>query len=139
MTTASGRCHANCNAMRAALSGAFGTRIHATRWYTRGLATTFFRRDTTQDCSKLARRTNLEKSGSGRGAFGMNTLLKFFLVAADMATPTCAMAVEPFTLMFGQKTATGSETRSYFVPKYLGFFKEEGLDVTLQPTDGATQ
>jgi len=69
----------------------------------------------------------------------MNTLLKFFLVAAGMATPTCAMAVEPFTLMFGQKTATGSETRSYFVPKYLGFFKEEGLDVTLQPTDGATQ
>src|SRR3954470_12496396 len=69
----------------------------------------------------------------------MNTLLKFFLVAAGMATPTCAMAVEPFTLMFGQKTATGSETRSYFVPKYLGFFKEENLEVTLQPTDGATQ
>ena len=48
-------------------------------------------------------------------------------------------AAEPFTLMFGQQTATTSEARSYFIPKHLGFFKEEGLDVTLQPTDGATQ
>lgn len=49
-----------------------------------------------------------------------------------------AYAAEPFTLMFGQQTATTSEARSYFLPKALGFFKEEGLDVTLQPTDGAT-
>jgi NitT/TauT family transport system substrate-binding protein len=50
-----------------------------------------------------------------------------------------ARAADPFTLMFGQQTATTSEARSYFIPKSLGFFKEEGLDVTLQPTDGATQ
>ena len=49
-----------------------------------------------------------------------------------------AYAAEPFTLMFGQQTATTSEARSYFIPKALGFFKEEGIDVTLQPTDGAT-
>ncbi len=44
-----------------------------------------------------------------------------------------------FTLMFGQQTATTSEARSYFIPRHLGFFKDEGLDVTLQPSDGATQ
>ena len=50
-----------------------------------------------------------------------------------------AKALEPFVLMFGQKTATASEARTYFIPKALGFFKDEGLEVTLQPTDGATQ
>ena len=64
---------------------------------------------------------------------------KFILAAACAFVATQAMAADPFVLMFGQKTATASETRSYFVPKHLGFFKEEGLDVTLQPTDGATQ
>lgn len=55
---------------------------------------------------------------------------------AGLATPASA---EPFTLMFGQKTATASESRTYFIPKYLGFFKDEDVEVTLQPTDGATQ
>ncbi len=50
-----------------------------------------------------------------------------------------ANAADQFTLMFGQRTATASEARSYFIPKHLGFFKEENLEVTLQPTDGATQ
>jgi NitT/TauT family transport system substrate-binding protein len=50
-----------------------------------------------------------------------------------------ANAAEPFVLMFGQKTATASEARTYFIPKHLGFFKDENLEVTLQPTDGATQ
>ncbi len=49
-----------------------------------------------------------------------------------------AHAAKPFTLMFGQQTATSSESRSYFIPKALGWFKDEGIDVTLQPTDGAT-
>src|SRR5262249_30971994 len=40
---------------------------------------------------------------------------------------------------FGQQTATVSEARTYFIPKHLGFFKDENLEVTLQPTDGATQ
>jgi NitT/TauT family transport system substrate-binding protein len=50
-----------------------------------------------------------------------------------------ANAADQFTLMFGQKTPTASEARTYFIPKHLGFFKDEGLEVTLQPTDGATQ
>ena len=50
-----------------------------------------------------------------------------------------ASAADDFTLMFGQQTVTTSEARSYVMPQALGFFKEEGLDVTLQPTDGATQ
>ena len=41
--------------------------------------------------------------------------------------------------MFGQKTATASEARTYFIPKHLGIFKEEDVDVTLPPPDGATQ
>src|ERR1043165_1312652 len=88
--------------------------------------------------SKALRRISLGRSESERD-FGMKTLLKLCLVAAGMASATYAMAAEPFTLMFGRRTATGSETRSYFVPKHLGFFKEEGLDVTLQPTEGARQ
>jgi NitT/TauT family transport system substrate-binding protein len=59
--------------------------------------------------------------------------------ACFVAAMTVSASAEPFVLMFGQKTATASESRSYFVPKHLGFFKEEDLDVTLQPTDGATQ
>jgi NitT/TauT family transport system substrate-binding protein len=70
---------------------------------------------------------------------GVMQRFKFILAAACAVVATQAMAADPFVLMFGQKTATASETRSYFVPKHLGFFKEEGLDVTLQPTDGATQ
>jgi NitT/TauT family transport system substrate-binding protein len=70
----------------------------------------------------------------------MSGLFKILLaVAAGAAAATQAIAAEPFTLMFGQKTATASETRTYFVPKHLGFFAQEGIDVTLQPTDGATQ
>jgi NitT/TauT family transport system substrate-binding protein len=70
----------------------------------------------------------------------MTKLFKFVLAAiATSAVAPKSVAADSFTLMFGQKTATASETRTYFVPKYLGFFKEEGIEVTLQPTDGATQ
>lgn len=66
---------------------------------------------------------------------------KFMLAmtACFVAAMTASAGAEPFTLMFGQKTATASESRNYFIPKHLGFFKEEDLEVTLQPTDGATQ
>lgn len=60
-------------------------------------------------------------------------------IACALAGAMTTAAAEPFTLMFGQKTATASEARTYFIPKHLGFFKEENLEVTLQPTDGATQ
>jgi NitT/TauT family transport system substrate-binding protein len=61
------------------------------------------------------------------------------LVFGGLLALTSANAADQFTLMFGQKTPTASEARTYFIPKHLGFFKDEGLDVTLQPTDGATQ
>jgi NitT/TauT family transport system substrate-binding protein len=60
-------------------------------------------------------------------------------VIIGAAVANQSYAAEPFVLMFGQKTATASEARTYFIQKALGFFKEEGLEVTLQPTDGATQ
>lgn len=65
--------------------------------------------------------------------------LSKLLVGALAGFAAQANAAEPFTLMFGQQTATTSEARSFFLPRHLGFFKDEGLDVTLQPTDGATQ
>jgi len=61
------------------------------------------------------------------------------VVGGLLAVIVQANAADQFTLMFGQRTATASEARSYFIPKHLGFFKEENLEVTLQPTDGATQ
>ena len=61
------------------------------------------------------------------------------VVGGLLAAIVQANAADQFTLMFGQRTATASEARSYFIPKHLGFFKEENLEVTLQPTDGATQ
>ena len=61
------------------------------------------------------------------------------VVVGLLAAIVQANAADQFTLMFGQRTATASEARSYFIPKHLGFFKEENLEVTLQPTDGATQ
>jgi NitT/TauT family transport system substrate-binding protein len=69
----------------------------------------------------------------------MRGLAKVAIAVAAMCLSGSARAADPFTLMFGQQTATTSEARSYFIPKNLGFFKKEGLDVTLQPTDGATQ
>jgi NitT/TauT family transport system substrate-binding protein len=69
---------------------------------------------------------------------GLSTLLLAAAAGIVTGVATQANAAE-FTLMFGQQTATTSEARSYFIPKHLGFFKEEGLDVTLQPSDGATQ
>jgi NitT/TauT family transport system substrate-binding protein len=65
-----------------------------------------------------------------------STLLIAVVAAGAFAAQSAA---EPFTLMFGQKTATASESRTYFIPKHLGFFKEENVEVTLQPTEGATQ
>ncbi len=72
----------------------------------------------------------------------MRGLSKVLIVSAAFCASALTMqanAADPFTLMFGQQTATTSEARSYFIPKHLGFFKDEDLDVTLQPTDGATQ
>src|SRR6187401_215271 len=71
----------------------------------------------------------------------MQRLSKIGMVVAGglLAAIMQANAADQFTLMFGQRTATASEARSYFIPKHLGFFKEENLEVTLQPTDGATQ
>lgn len=71
----------------------------------------------------------------------MRDLLKLAAASALFFTTGAleANAADAFTLMFGQRTATASEARTYFIPKHLGFFKEENLDVTLQPTDGATQ
>src|ERR1044071_10180745 len=65
-----------------------------------------------------------------------STLLIAVVAAGAFAAQSAA---ESFTLMFGQKTATASESRTYFIPKHLGFFKEENVEVTLQPTEGATQ
>jgi NitT/TauT family transport system substrate-binding protein len=72
----------------------------------------------------------------------MNCLSKIVFATAACVVVSGTLqtaAAEPFTLMFGQKTATASEARTYFIPKMLGYFKEEGVEVTLQPTDGATQ
>jgi NitT/TauT family transport system substrate-binding protein len=76
----------------------------------------------------------------GRGAVKTSSagLTIVALLFAAMAGAS-ANAAEQFTLMFGQKTATASEAPSYFTPKHLGFFKDEGIEVTLQPTEGATQ
>lgn len=71
----------------------------------------------------------------------LTAALACFALSAFAAGPLAgpAHAAEALTLMFGQKTATASEARPYFLPKHLGFFKDEGIEVTLQPTDGATQ
>ncbi|MGH8264029.1 MAG: ABC transporter substrate-binding protein, partial [Steroidobacteraceae bacterium] len=83
------------------------------------------------------------QSRAGRSAMSQLTksVSKFALVvsAAMVATVLQASAADKFTLMFGQRTATASEARSFFLPQHLGFFKEENLDVTLQPTNGATE
>ena len=66
-------------------------------------------------------------------------LVAMAAMSGVIASGNAAHADNPFTLMFGQQTATASEARSYFIPKALGWFKDAGVDVTLQPTDGATQ
>jgi NitT/TauT family transport system substrate-binding protein len=67
------------------------------------------------------------------------SMIGMVALAGMVAAATQAHAADQFTLMFGQKTATASEARTYFIPKHLGFFKDENIEVTLQPTDGATQ
>jgi NitT/TauT family transport system substrate-binding protein len=48
-------------------------------------------------------------------------------------------AAEKFTLVLGQSTAAANEAFNVFVPLRLGYFKEEGIDLEYQTSQGGTQ
>ena len=49
-----------------------------------------------------------------------------------------AMA-EPYTQLLSVRNVGSQEASGYYIPQKMGYFAEEGLEVTMQPTSGGTQ
>jgi NitT/TauT family transport system substrate-binding protein len=72
------------------------------------------------------------------------TLSRVALVAAAFLAQgseafSQAAALTPYTQMLSVRTVGAQEAGRYYVPDKLGYFAQEGLKVTMQPTSGGTQ
>lgn len=71
------------------------------------------------------------------------SMVKTFLCAAALglaATAAAAQQTKPVTIVLSHATmAVGEEVFLYAVPKALGYFKQEGLEVTIQGASGGVQ
>ena len=69
----------------------------------------------------------------------MRTLVAVVALAVALAAPGAGAAAEKITVVLGQSTIGPNEAFNAYIPKHLGYFQEEGLEVDYQTSGGGTQ